>query len=346
MTKWKLNTPVALIIFNRPDTTARVFEAIRQAEPPKLFVIADGPRANKPDDADKCAATRAVVERVDWDCEVSENFSEENLGCGLRPASGISWVFEQVEQAIILEDDCLPHPTFFRFCEELLADYRDDERVMHISGTNFLFGRRRADYSYLFSRYPFCWGWATWRRAWRHFDYDLKSWPLLRDGDWLRDVLGEAGAVQHWTAGFEDAYVAGKSHIWDFQWIFALWSQHGLSVVPQVNLVSNIGFGQDATHTLSLADLLAKSGERKASGHSPPPVIPNHSTGVKKLNELYNQLAVSRYSNLPSEAIEFPLRHPPFVIRDARADRYFQKHNYQGGALGYLKRKIKRVLFD
>jgi hypothetical protein len=147
MTKFQLKTPVALIIFKRPDTTERVFETIRQAKPPKLLVVADGPRTDQPGEAEKCAATRAIIDRVDWDCEVLKNYSDSNLGCGLRPATGISWVFEQVEEAIVLEDDCVPHPTFFRFCEELLEYYRHDERIMSISGINPYFGRRRAEYS-------------------------------------------------------------------------------------------------------------------------------------------------------------------------------------------------------
>lgn len=334
MTDWKLRTPVVLIIFNRPDTTARVFAAIRQAQPPQLFVIADGPRAGKVGEDEKCAATRAVVEQVDWECEVRTNFSAVNLGCGLRPASGISWVFEQVGQAIILEDDCLPHPTFFRFCEEMLAYYRDDERVMHISGTNFLSERQRTDYSYFFSRYPFCWGWATWQRAWQHFDYELHDWPLVRDGGWLYDALGDASAARHWAGNFAEVHAEGKSHIWDFQWIFALWVHRGLSIIPQVNLVANIGFGQDATHTHDLADLLA------------PLSQPVTSAQNGRWSQLYRQLTTSRYSNLLTKAIRFPLHHPPFIIPDRQADNYFQQHNYQGGHLGYLKRKLKRLLFN
>ena len=179
MSDFQLTTPVAFLIFNRPDTTARVFEAIRQAKPPKLLVVADGPRPDRPDDVEKCKAARAIIDRVDWACEVLTNYSDLNLGCGKRPATGITWVFEQVEEAIIFEDDCLPHPSFFRFCEELLNYYRHDERIMVISGNNFQFGRNRTDDSYYFSRYNHIWGWASWRRAWEYFDYDLKLWPKI-----------------------------------------------------------------------------------------------------------------------------------------------------------------------
>ena len=171
-----LTKPVVLIIFNRPKLTEVVFQAIREAKPPKLFLVADGPRPNRPDDIPRCAAARKVVEKVDWDCEVLRNYADENMGCGCRPASGITWVFSQVEEAIILEDDCVPSPSFFPFCQELLDRYRTDERVMHIGGMNWQSGHRRSPFSYFFSKYPQCWGWATWRRAWAHYDFTMRYW--------------------------------------------------------------------------------------------------------------------------------------------------------------------------
>jgi hypothetical protein len=345
MSESRLKIPVALIIFNRSGTTAKVFEAIRRAKPPKLFVIADGARVGREGEAEKCAAARAIVDRVDWDCEVFKNYSEVNLGCGLRPASGISWVFEHAPEAIILEDDCLPAPSFFRFCEQMLEHYRDDERVMHVSGTNLLFGRGRRDYSYFFSRYPFCWGWATWRRAWRHFDYDLKRWPEVRAGDWLASALDDRSVAKFWTQQFDDVYAAGKRHIWDFQWIFACWIQRGLSVIPRVNLVSNIGFGDDATHTMNAGDVIAaalgKSRIANVSGLTKPVEL---AMRMKPLASLYARLARSRFSALPVEEMAFPLAHPPFVMRDAAADAYLQRHNYEGGRFAGVRRMVKRFL--
>src|SRR5665648_587346 len=169
MSNFQLKTPVAFIIFNRPETTRRVFAEIAKARPTKLLVIADGPRATHPDDAEKCAVVRAIIDGVDWDCEVLKNYSDVNLGCKRRVSSGLDWVFDTVEEAIILEDDCLPHPTFFRFCEEMLAKYRDDKRIAMISGDNFQFGKKRTEYSYYFSRYTHIWGWASWRRAWDNY---------------------------------------------------------------------------------------------------------------------------------------------------------------------------------
>lgn len=173
--------PIIFMIFNRPDTTKQAFETIRAAKPKKLLVVADGPRPGKPGEADKCAATRAIIEEVDWDCEVHRNFSDMNLGCRQRVASGITWAFSLVDKAIILEDDCLPSQSFFRYCAELLDRYEHDDRVMMVSGNNHLFGHTDVAESYYFSRYPHCWGWATWRRAWMKYDLNMSQWPELRD---------------------------------------------------------------------------------------------------------------------------------------------------------------------
>ena len=151
MDTFKLTTPVAFIIFNRPDTTRIVFEEIKKAKPEKLLIIADGPRNNKPGEKERCAETRAIVENIDWECEVLRNYSDKNMGCKNRVASGLNWVFENVEEAIILEDDCLPDQSFFRYCQELLEKYRDDKRIMLIAGDNMLFENNKQKYSYYFS---------------------------------------------------------------------------------------------------------------------------------------------------------------------------------------------------
>jgi hypothetical protein len=303
MSEFQIKTPVAFIIFKRPDTTERVFDAIRKVKPPKLFLIADGPRVDRPGEAEKCAATRAILERVDWDCEVLKNYSEINLGCGKRVTSGLDWVFDRVEEAIILEDDCLPHLTFFRFCEELLEFYRDDNRIVAISGQNVQFGQRRTEYSYYFSRYNHCWGWAGWRRAWQYNDFDMKLWSVIKDKNFLRDILGNPQAVKYWTELFQSTY---DSHIdtWDNQWTFAAWTQSGLSILSNINLVSNIGFGIESTHT---------PGEG------------------------------SEYANIPTEAMKFPLKHPPFMIRDTQADSFTQNTLYDRSLLRRLKLKIKKI---
>jgi hypothetical protein len=261
MPERSLSTPVAFIIFNRPDVTARVFAEIAKARPPKLLVIADGPRADRAGEAALCAQTRAIIEQVDWPCEVLTQYSDRNLGCRRRVSSGLNWVFEMVEEAIILEDDCLPDQSFFRFCEELLTRYRDDLRVMQISGDNFHFGQGDQRYSYYFSRRSHIWGWASWRRAWNHYDVRMSQWPQFRDGAWLAQLLGGEQAVRRWRRNF-DAVYEGRVDTWDYQWTFAIWSHDGLVIQPTRNLVSNIGFGPRATHTKlrgQLANMVTES---------------------------------------------------------------------------------------
>jgi len=245
MFHWQSQTSVVFLIFNRPDTTARVFETIRRAQPPRLFVIADGPRPDHPSDAEKCATARSVIDQVDWDCEVLTNYADTNLGCGRRVSSGLDWVFETVEEAIILEDDCVPHPTFFRFCEEVLERYRDDERVMMITGTNVL-PKLDIHESYLFSRYFNIWGWATWRRAWKKYDFSMTDWERLRAQKQVRYFYPQPYMVKHITKMFDLAY-QNRIDTWDVQWFYCCLFNNGLCAVPCVNLISNIGMV--GTHT-------------------------------------------------------------------------------------------------
>lgn len=312
MADFKLKTPVALFIFKRPDTTARVFESIRQARPTKLLVVADGPGIDRPNEAEKCIATRMIIDRIDWDCEVLKNYSDTNLGCGRRVASGLDWVFNTVEEAIILEDDCVPNATFFRFCEEMLERYRYDERVSSISGQNVQLGRQRTKYSYYFSRYSHCWGWASWRRAWQHYDFHMKLWPEIRDRGFLTDILGDTHAVKVWSKVFQSTYdkVFQSTYdedidIWDYQWTLACWLQGSSSILSNVNMISNIGSGMEATHT-------------------------------SKENV---------YTNLLAEAVSFPLKHPPFFIRDLQADSFTQHnlYDYDRSFLNRVKRNIKKI---
>ncbi len=298
-----MRSPIAFIIFNRPDTTARVFEAIRQAQPSKLLVIADGPRPSKIGEAEKCAATRAIIDRVDWDCEVITNYSELNLGCKRRVSSGISWVFELVEEAIILEDDCLPDSSFFDYCDELLEKYRYDTRVTAISGDNFQFGRKRTTDSYYFSRYMHIWGWATWRRTWQYYDADMKLWPTVCDGNWLNDIFNSNSHSKIWREYFQNVY-DNRVDTWDYQLVFACWIQSGLNILPNVNLISNIGFGTEATHTT----------------------------------------VVNKFANMPTEKMLLPMQHPRFVIRDSQADLYTQKSNFDINSIDRLKNTIRKYI--
>jgi hypothetical protein len=280
-----LETPVVLIVFRRPALTARVLDAIARVRPRHLLVVADGPRPDRPDDADACAATRAVIDRVDWECKVLRHYSDVNLGCGRRPASGISWAFQHVDEAIVLEDDCVPEPSFFRYCEELLERYRHDERVMHIAGSTYRAGAIDTPYSYFFSQFNGAWGWATWKRAWKHFDAAVALWPALRHTSWLPDLVEDARAVEYWSKEFETAWQRGGDvSYWDHQWTFACWAHSGLSIMPRANLVSNVGCGPDATHMVGEADVI---------------------------------------SNVPATPMAFPLVHPPNVLQRRDADRDF-----------------------
>ncbi len=280
-----MNTPVVFILFNRPDATRRVFEAIRQARPPRLFVIADGPRPDRPEDARLCAETRAVVSNVDWPCETHANFSDTNLGCRRRIVSGLDWVFANTEEAIILEDDCLPHPTFFPFCEELLARYRHAEKILLVSGDNFQPAQPSVSESYYFSRIFHIWGWATWRRAWRLHDPGMQAWPALRFSGWLETVLADPKGAGGWTRRLDDSF-RRRINTWDYAWTFTCWRNNGLCILPAVNLVSNIGFGSGATHTMQ----------------------------------------ATPYANLPVRPMEFPLCHPDGPPRrDTAADAFTER---------------------
>lgn len=283
-------TPVIFLIFNRPDTAARVFETIRQARPSLLIVIADGPRKDVDGDDARCRAARAIVDRVDWPCEVVRQYSETNLGCRRRVSSGLTCAFEMVEEAIILEDDCVPDPSFFRFCEELLDHYRSEHRVMHISGDNFLLGARPSQTGYYFSRYAHVWGWATWRRAWAHYDVTMQSWKVLSEQsreNFLRQ-FGDQRERSYWRYVLS-ATAANEIDTWDYQWAFTCMRLDGLSVTPSVNLVANIGFGHEATHT------------RKPS----------------------------RFAAMSTNSLRFPLVHPSVLECDREADRVVGKAIYR-----------------
>ncbi|MCS6781878.1 MAG: hypothetical protein RMI89_00860 [Gloeomargarita sp. SKYBB_i_bin120] len=269
-----LQTPVVFLIFNRPDLTQQVFQVIRQVQPKRLFVVADGPR----DDAEAavCQATRAIVEaQIDWDAQVERDYAEVNLGCRRRVASGLNWVFAQTDRAIILEDDCWPEVSFFRFCEALLARYQDDERVMAINGTNYQQGRSVTPYSYYFSKYFHCWGWATWARAWRYYDVEMKQWPAFRDGGYLRWVSEDEYEYRYWWRTFERMY-RGEIDTWDYPFLLACFCQNGLAATPRVNLVSNLGFGVKATHTHNPHHRLARMPTQALPEITHPPFLTRH----------------------------------------------------------------------
>ena len=242
------STPILFLIFNRPDTTEKVFQRIRDIQPRRLFISADGPRQNKRGEDRLCAETRKIVEKVDWKCELQTNFSNINLGCRVGVSSGINWFFRHVAEGIILEDDCLPDLSFFYFCQSLLAHYRDDTRIMHIGGANFQDGNTRGDGSYYFSNINHVWGWATWKRAWDLYDVDMKTYPQCLREEKLLQLFPDPTIRKYWKRNFDLVYEKRKD-TWDFQWQYASSFYRKLAIIPNRNLISNIGFDHNATHT-------------------------------------------------------------------------------------------------
>ena len=240
------STAVLLTTYNRPYFTKGVFEIIKKVQPKKLFISSDGPKNKK--NKKLVEQTRSIFENIGWDCKVYKNYSEENLGLGKRMSSAITWFFDNVREGIVLEDDCLPDLSFFRYCEELLEKYRHDGRVMHITGDNFLAEEKRIGNSYYFSKYPHCWGWASWSRAWKSYDDKMERWTNLRESGWLRKKLDSKIARTYWKRVFDLTY-KNKINSWAYKWQYSCWLENGITVVPKKNLVKNIGQGIDATNT-------------------------------------------------------------------------------------------------
>ncbi len=307
--------PILLLIFNRPELTQNIFNQIRIAKPLYLYVAADGPRNGKEDDYVNCQKTRDIINQVDWDCNVKTLFRNENLGCGLAVCSAISWFFNEEEAGIILEDDCLPHLSFFSYCKELLNKFKEDEDIFVISGTNLQNGNKRGNDSYYFSNYPITWGWATWRRAWKHFKYEIREVEKIFVSGTLDHAFQSKAEKTFWQKKLKQAELH-KEHIWDYQWFYAVWQNKGLGITPETNLIVNIGFDKNGTHTF-LRD------------------------------------SIREPSSLNS--IQYPLKHPPKVINQI-ADFYTFKNAFshspsrifrlirENGLLTFLKYTIHKFV--
>lgn len=254
----QFSEPILFLIFNRLDTTKQVFDVIKTVKPQKLYIAADGYRASKPGEQEVCAAVRDyVMSNVNWDCKVETLFRDTNLGCKLAVSSAITWFFNHEERGIILEDDCLPSLSFFSYCSQLLERYKNDDKVMTIGGYSPLKTWSNDEESYHFSAYFHCWGWASWRRAWQLYDKDMKKWPMYKKQNRLSEVEKGILFKAYWSDILDDTY-NGKINTWDYQFGFALWAEGGLSITPTQNLVTNIGFGEGATHTVANAPLKQK----------------------------------------------------------------------------------------
>jgi hypothetical protein len=274
--------PVAVLflVFNRPDTTAKVFDAIRASRPTRLYVASDGPRKDRLGEVQTVERVRSLATQVDWPCEVKTLFRDKNLGCKVAVSSAISWFFDQEPEGIVLEDDCLPGPDFFQYCVELLGRYREDERVGLICGTSLCDIRAQSicwgGEDYLYTRYPSVWGWASWRRVWKHYDVTMASWAARREDVSALTHNSKLNAI---NASLFDRVSAGKIDTWDYQVSYLLWTTNRLAVAPRFNLIENIGFGVDATHTKTAGIVAERAtlGQQRLTWPllAPPTILPN-----------------------------------------------------------------------
>jgi hypothetical protein len=295
---FNLTAPVAFIIFNKPESTKRVFDLIKSVRPSKLFIIADGPRKIIPGENINCETVRKIAEEIDWQCEVFRNYSEENLGCKNRVVSGLDWLFENVEEAIIVEDDCLPDISFFRFCQELLVKYRDNEKVFSISGNKVL-SDVNLDDSYYFSKFNHIWGWATWRRVWKKYDINILNQSTFSINDLLEKSLSEKSAIKYWNILAKEVDL-GIIDAWSVQLQILQFLNNGLTIIPSKNLVVNLGFdSKSATNT-------------KGSG--------------------------GLYRKMKLESITFPLSHPSPIANNSFADKIETKTLHRMGFKEKIRR--------
>ena len=309
-------TPIAYIIFNRPSITKQSFEVLKEQKPLELFIIADGPRLGYPNDKKNCAEVRKIVEQIDWPCKVYRDYAETNLGLKKRVSSGLNWVFDNVERAIVLEDDCIAHPDFFHFCDNLLEYYADNNKVSVITGNNFQKGQWRGDASYYFSRNNHCWGWATWRRAWKHYQGDIPFWPeWIKKKSWF-NLFPDKIERHYWEHVFKRVH-EGKIDSWAYPWVASIWYRGGLTATPNTNLVSNIGFGRDSTHTTD---------------------------------------ENSKFSKMPVGNLGI-IKHPKIIDRNIEADKWIFDYHFGGKylrfplilitfsrrMLGYIYQKLKKL---
>lgn len=245
-----INVPILILTFNRPNHTSKLADILRKYKVSKIYVSSDGPRDGNKKDVKMVKQTRGLFKNDRWpESDIHVKFEDENLGCKKAVSKAITWFFQHVEQGIILEDDCLPNESFFSFCEQMLDRYKGDDRIMHISGTTFI--GKNSDWitdDYYYSCYPHCWGWATWKKSWERFDYDMKNWPLFKKSGFIENFIYNKIGARKWTEVFDTTH-ADKNSSWAYRWTYSCWENNGLSVHPKYNLVQNIGFDEHATHT-------------------------------------------------------------------------------------------------
>lgn len=241
-----MKKPILLIAFNRPEKTKIVFQEIKKYKPEEFYFAVDGPRDLSTDDIQKCEDVKKIADMIDWDCEIHTLFQKENLGVDPGMETAISWFFDNVEDGIILEDDCLPQQSFFKFSEILLDKYKNDPKVFMICGTNFQDGENRGTGSYYFSNYP-TWGYAMWKRSWKNFDSKLNSFPVFKKNKEIHLVLQDVKQIRFWMKFFEKIYNK-KFNFTDSRITYSMWKNKSVCIIPNKNLIKNIGFDADSTH--------------------------------------------------------------------------------------------------
>lgn len=313
--KAKIDVPVAIVFFIRPETLKQVFQKVKNARPSKLFLIQDGERIEKESDNEKVKQCRDIVEDIDWECEVYKNYSNENLGCGVRPHTGISWMFEHVDRAIILEDDCVPADSFFPFCKDMLEKYKDDSRVGIVSGLNYFEQFDFGGYSYGFVKSGAIWGWATWKNRWDKYQFDLSmideeyiSKNLMQD---ITPKFAAKKRLKTWNNARKELEKHKNVSYWDYQWGFTRHVNSWLSIVPKYNLITNIGIGMGSTHSGNSIKLLPKK--------------------------------IANFFFMDISELEFPLKHPNFILPDRQYDKNYYKIIYPN-VFAALLRKISSIL--
>lgn len=311
------NTPILLLVFNRPATTKKVFAQIRKTKPAFLYIAADGPRTDKPGEDAICAEVKkSILSNIDWDCKVRTLFRDSNLGCGKAVSEAITWFFEHVEEGIILEDDTVPSLSFFNYCKIILHRYRDNKEVMIISGNNFQNGINRGDGSYYFTKYVHIWGWATWKRTWDLYDFKIEKWENLRNKNYDQLFINQEEKT-YWANIFDKMYEQ-EIDTWDFQLYFLTLSNNGLNIVPNLNMVSNIGFNESSTHTRD----------------------PDHPLANLKAYDFYNdKIPKSIYSDKDADLYLFNSVYNPSIYSNLMNHSRF-------GISRYLLKIFKKVNFD
>jgi len=304
---YKVKSPILFLIFNRPKEAKLVFKAIKEVKPAKLYVAADGPRESKNGEAVLCAQSRDIIKEVDWECEVKTLFREDNLGCKIAVSSAITWFFENEPEGIVLEDDCLPSTDFFKFMDEMLVYYRDNPKIAHICGCNFQDGIKRNGFSYYYSNITHVWGWAGWRRVWDKYDVNLSSLDDALEKDFLSELTDSERNKRFLSSCYLEVK-KGNIDTWDFQYSFTNIYNKMHAVIPNSNMISNIGFNKAGTHT------------------------------VKD----------SVQANLPFEKLEFPLKHPEVIAVSKEADEYTLKKEVPGllaSIINSLKGFAKKIIY-